>query len=147
MTQEKISKHPLESTNRSRLNHEEFLGFALKKLSCYQYRCRRILGKDSTEKREHGQQAPFPSVRLMHDRHEHNNIEPIPCALTTSPGWPEFALFTTSAANVLIVLIDNSSVSTFWNGILGRAKGLVVMNGCTCMALGRLRCLDAARPT
>lgn len=106
--------HPLESTNRSRLNHFEFLGFALKKLHRIGDQ---IESQDGfvirTEKKGHGRPVPCPSEHLRH------TSASVPADGTRSgvyaPGCPELALPTTSAARARMVAMATSSTGSLVN--------------------------------
>lgn len=60
--------HPLDRTNRSRLYHEEFFGFALKKLVAISSALthENVHAEYGTESTKHGRQAPIPLVRLAY---------------------------------------------------------------------------------
>jgi hypothetical protein len=100
---------PLERTNRSRLNHLEFLGLALTKL-----KIRMVLNTIEcldivylTARRVRGSPGPCPWVRLSIRVVVSNQG-----AIATTggvPGWPEFAFPTTSTARVRMVAIATSS--------------------------------------
>ena len=60
----KLFTHPLDKTNRSRLNHLEFLGFAFTKLGRTMRRYCKKAGKLLTARRGHVRLGPCPSVRL-----------------------------------------------------------------------------------
>lgn len=111
-----IYTHPLESTNRSRLNHFEFLGFALKKLHWV-----------DNQIKPQNDNSYAPRKEDMCDRcHAHGSTcsptHTSALVLTDSarsgayaPGCPELALPTTSAARARMVAMATSSTGSLVN--------------------------------
>lgn len=113
--------YPFESTNRSRLNHAEFLGLAFTKLLGLRVSDRgSFLDDDQYVPREQdvggGSQA-HGGTCCSNRGDQPIALRFVKVARGFLPGWPELALPTTSAARARMVLMEISSEGSFWNGI------------------------------